>query len=314
MKPPNSNHQSPPSNLQPSIFNHQSPIPNLQSPPVDLQSASFTFSQNSLQAYVDCPRRFQLRYLFRLTWPAPEAQPILEHEEHLQRGQAFHKLIQQFLIGMTPQRLDQFASSDPLLAQWWRDFMSENPIPEASTRYAEINLSLPIGKHRIAARYDLLAVADQATLIFDWKTNQYYPKKETIQGKLQSRVYPFVLIEAGKILNQGKNIDPSQVEMIYWFSNYPDSPIHSRYDHEKYEQDRMYLSKMVDTISSLEQDGFPRTKNLDHCRYCVYRSFCDRGKEAGSVEDLEAVYALEGGLVEDIDLELDLDQIAEIEF
>jgi hypothetical protein len=215
---------------------------------------------------------------------------------------------------MTPERLDQFASSDPLLVQWWRDFKNENPIPEDSTRYTEINLSLPFAKHRLAARYDLLAVTDQAFFIFDWKTNQYFPKKGTIQGKLQSRVYPFVLIEAGAILNQGKNIDPSQVEMIYWFSNFPDSPIHLRYDHEKYEQDAMYLLNMVDSISALEQDGYPRTEDLDHCRYCVYRSFCDRGKEAGSVEDLEAVYALEGGLVEDIDLELDLDQIAEIEF
>jgi len=32
--------------------------------------APFTFSQSSLQDYYDCPRRFELRYLSRLIWPA----------------------------------------------------------------------------------------------------------------------------------------------------------------------------------------------------------------------------------------------------
>jgi len=33
----------------------------------------FRFSQASLQDYVDCPQRFQLRYLAALQWPAVEA-------------------------------------------------------------------------------------------------------------------------------------------------------------------------------------------------------------------------------------------------
>ena len=35
----------------------------------------FAFSQSSLQDYMDCPRRFQLRYLDRLIYPAAESEP-----------------------------------------------------------------------------------------------------------------------------------------------------------------------------------------------------------------------------------------------
>ena len=41
---------------------------------------TFQFSQNSLQDYVDCPRRFQLRYLLRQPWPAVESEPLSEYE------------------------------------------------------------------------------------------------------------------------------------------------------------------------------------------------------------------------------------------
>jgi hypothetical protein len=46
----------------------------------------FQFSQGSLQDYVDCRRRFQLRYLDQLAWPAVEAEPLLEHEQRYLRN------------------------------------------------------------------------------------------------------------------------------------------------------------------------------------------------------------------------------------
>ena len=40
---------------------------------MSLLPPDFHFSQRSLQDYVDCRRRFQLRYLQHLAWPAVEA-------------------------------------------------------------------------------------------------------------------------------------------------------------------------------------------------------------------------------------------------
>ena len=60
----------------------------------------FVFSQSSLQDYNDCPRRFQLRYIEKLHWPAVEMEPALENEHRQQEGQLFHRLVQQHIIGI----------------------------------------------------------------------------------------------------------------------------------------------------------------------------------------------------------------------
>jgi hypothetical protein len=60
----------------------------------------FAFSQSSLQAYVDCERRFWLAYVEQLPWPAVEAAPIYEHEQLMRTGATFHRLIERNEIGL----------------------------------------------------------------------------------------------------------------------------------------------------------------------------------------------------------------------
>src|SRR5512140_2479670 len=69
--------------------------------------ASFNFSQSCLQDYSDCPRRFQLRYIEKLAWPAIEVEPILESERRQQAGQQFHRMVQQHLIGLPMEKLNR---------------------------------------------------------------------------------------------------------------------------------------------------------------------------------------------------------------
>src|SRR5215213_6046604 len=64
-----------------------------------------TLSQSSLQDYMDCARRFKLRYLDRLSYPAVETEPTLENEKHQQEGEYFHRLVQQHLIGIPAERI-----------------------------------------------------------------------------------------------------------------------------------------------------------------------------------------------------------------
>ena len=81
----------------------------------------FQFSQGSLQDYVDCPRRFQLRYLLRVAWPALEAEPALENERHLRQGAAFHRLVHQHVLGLPPERLSRTVT-DEAVRRWWRNY------------------------------------------------------------------------------------------------------------------------------------------------------------------------------------------------
>jgi hypothetical protein len=90
----------------------------------------FHFSQGSLQDYVDCPRRFQLRHLIRLAWPAVIAEPPLDNERFMKQGAAFHRLLQQHLLGVPCERIESM-QMDPELRQWWENYLSD---PARSSR------------------------------------------------------------------------------------------------------------------------------------------------------------------------------------
>ncbi|MBK8026459.1 MAG: hypothetical protein IPK19_34995 [Chloroflexi bacterium] len=59
-----------------------------------------------------------------------------------------------------------------------------------------------------------------------------------------------------------------------------------------------------------ELAAFPLTPDVRHCRFCVYRSFCERGTQAG-----DALALVNGADEEDLPTpSLDLEQVAEIAF
>src|SRR5512134_3855445 len=102
-----------------------------------------TLSQSSLQDYVDCARRFQLRYIERLSYPAVESEPALENEKHLQEGEYFHRLVQQYLIGIPAEQVAKLANT-PNLQRWWENFLA-NPdfrsLRDFGSLHAEATLS-----------------------------------------------------------------------------------------------------------------------------------------------------------------------------
>ena len=82
----------------------------------------FRFSQNNLQDFVDCPRRFELKYLLKQDWPALVSEPIQEFE-HLQiLGLRFHTLVQQHLAGIPVETLEP-TLDDPNLIRWWKNYL-----------------------------------------------------------------------------------------------------------------------------------------------------------------------------------------------
>lgn len=267
----------------------------------------FQFSQGSLQDYVDCPRRFQLRYLLRLAWPAVEAEPALENERHLQQGAAFHRLAHQHTLGIAPERLSN-ATADADLRRWWRNYLERGPEGLPESRYPEVVLSAPVGGYRLVARYDLVAVdPGKRAVIVDWKTSRKRPRKRWLAERLQSRVYPYLLVRAGAHLNAGQPLEAEQVEMVYWFADFPDEAARFAYDTARYEADEAYLTLLVGRIGN---PPYPLTTQERHCKYCRYRSLCQRGVRAGALDEIEDELELDEGL----GLSLDFEQIAEIEY
>ncbi len=265
--------------------------------------AGFTFSQSSLQDYVDCPRRFELRYLRQLQWPAVESEPALENERRQQEGQLFHRLVQQHLLGLPEASLTRLASS-PDLRRWWDNYRA-HPVPlDDYAKYTEMTLSAPLGAFRLTAKYDLLAIRPaQQARIYDWKTYARRPRNEWMAARLQTRVYRALLVRAGASLNGGAPIQPEGVEMIYWYADYPTEPARFPYDAGQYRRDWATLEKLSAEIAAA--GDFPPTDEETRCRFCAYRSYCARGVAAGEDGETES---------ELLEAEIDLEQIQEIEF
>lgn len=269
----------------------------------------FQFSQASLQDYADCPRRFYLRYLRRVTWPAVEAEPVLRHEAHMQRALDFHRMVHQHLLGVSEARLTAQAGEGDLRV-WWENYLAAQPADIEGEHFPELTLSAPLAGYRLIAQYDLVVLTpDGRALIFDWKTSRKRTSRRWLMERLQTRVYRYLLVQAGGHL-RAASIDPSSVTMIYWFANFPHDPERLLYDAEQHAGDETTLHQMIAEIRDRsDEDEFALTDDEQRCRFCPYRSLCDRGQEAG---DFEAMEELEPERVGAFDL--DFDQVAEVEF
>jgi hypothetical protein len=269
----------------------------------------FVFSQSSLQDYVDCPRRFQLRYLQRQRWPAPQVDDMLEFEHHMEQGETFHHLVHQNLVGIPAETLAA-RLTDPDLQRWFAAYLKNGLQDAPAQRRPESTLTVPLGEYLLLAKFDLLAVEPAGrALILDWKTGQHMPRAENLARRLQTVVYRYVLATGGSHLNGGQPIAPENIEMVYWYADHDGATLRFPYDAAQYAADRDYLLKLVEEINA--RPDFPLTTDERRCRYCVYRSLNNRGIEAGSISEWDENNELQLNLD---DFSLDIEQIAEIEF
>jgi hypothetical protein len=279
--------------------------------------SDFKFSQSNLQDYQDCARRFELRYLQRRQYPAPVAEPLAQLERQRQRGEDFHRLVQQHQLGIDEPMLSR-SVQDEELQGWWQSYLAfaRTHLVQSQEHFTELALLTEINGHRVTAKYDLIVLSDRGQLlIYDWKTSERKPKRASLAQRMQTIIYPFVLAEAsGQLLRGSGQLDASRIQMCYWFTAQPDSPEIFEYSAEQYAADRATLTGLIAEINA--RTSFEKTQDLRHCKYCVYRSLCDRGQQAGDLDELSEFVDLGETLrAQDIDdLKFDFDQIAEIEF
>jgi hypothetical protein len=306
---------------------------------------TFQFSATSLQDYLDCARRFQLRYLLQVAWPAPKAEPIGEQERHGQLARDFHRLVHQHLLGLPAENLSA-SIHDLDLERWWQAYLAYVPTFGSAQAIPEIGLSTPLSGYRVMAQYDAIVVGHQRSVeqktskrvlsedwpslrIVDWKTYRQRPPRAWLGQRLQSRVYPVILVEAGASLIDQARVEPGDVEMCYWLTEYPHDPEIFQYGPATYETDLEYLSTLIAEIDErirgarhgsgpaaalAPEEVWPLTSDLRHCRFCNYRSLCGRGDVAGPFADYVDDAFRSHATFDETDLGFDLDwgQVQEI--
>jgi hypothetical protein len=267
----------------------------------------FQFSASCLQDFADCPRRFYLRYGLGLAWPPLVTEPAREREQHLLRGSAFHRMVQQHLSGVPADCLEKFAQSGALLP-WWSSYLAADmPSRLPGRRYVEFGCSIPFNGRRLFAKYDLIVVGEDDTLtIVDWKTSLKRPARENLLAQLQTRVYRYLLTRVGAGLTAGAPVAPEAIRMLYWFAEFPQDPETLPYDSARFQADGEALERMADEIlgrSRLEE--FEETARASSCKMCAYSSYCEKGgspvdwsaqEDSGEPEDLQVDF----GSIEEI--------------
>jgi RecB family exonuclease len=270
----------------------------------------FQFNQSNLQDYATCPRKFELRYIERRRWPALQSEPVLEQERQMQQGLRFHRMAHQHILNI-PVDHTLLAAEDGDLADWWEQFLQSDPLAKLPPqRYPEHTLSARLDGFQITAKYDLLAVdPGKCAVIVDWKTGRP-PKASRLKDRLQSRLYPYLLVEAGAYLNGGASIRPEQVQMIYWFASAPTSPIVYAYDQAAYLADQKLIAGLIAEICACPPAQFMLAVDERACLFCVYRSLCGRGIKAGDWTEIDE----ESNEETPFSIDFDPDQIGEIAF
>lgn len=264
---------------------------------------TFAFNAHTLQCYCDCPRLFWLSHVRRLPWPAVVAMPAAEHERRMRAGQEFHRKVQRFLCGVTaPVSRMGDGSEFALWLDTWQRSLEKN-LPALREVELALSVTLPVpgvpeGSVRLNARLDLVAIEPQRrAVILDWKTGRPPTSPEVLAGRMQSLLYPWLLVEASAALPWGP-LHPEQIEMRYWFASQPALPFTLRYNGTQHDAHACTLRALLaDILKRQTEAEFPPAADTDECHrrlcsYCIYRSRCGRGDSPGEVSRMDGLSAL----------------------
>jgi len=269
----------------------------------DSRFDEFVFSQSALQDYADCPRRFELRYLLDVRWPAQETAQALQYEAGQQKGQAFHHLAHQHALGVPAEALTPTITDDELRV-WWQRYLNWQATNLPAERHPELTLTASIGEWMLMAKYDVVAkLADETVLIVDWKTGRPQ-KRDSLANRMQTLVYPFVLAKAGDWLNGNQPISPDRIRFLYWFAETGET-VEFQLTSETLQQTEARMTSLLQEITA--SSCFELTTVERRCRFCSYRSLCERGETPGNLDELEDEETPGS-------FSLDLDSIEEISF
>lgn len=244
-------------------------------------------SRYKLDTFLRCQRRFQLRFVTELPWPSAPHDAQLEAV--LERGKAFHRLLEQHFLGL-PVVLPPDADDE--MRGWWATFRQRPPALPGGRRFPELALTVPVGEMVLFGRFDLLILGDDGAHLFDWKTERRPRSADTLRDDWQTRLYLAMLAEGAAAL--GRALPPEQIALTYWFVRAPEHAVTIRYDADWHRRNWAEISATIGRIARrlvAPHAVWPLTDDWDECRACAYRAYC--GREVTPVKRPESDAVLE---------------------
>jgi len=268
-------------------------------------------SQSNLQDFEDCPRRFQLKVIDNISWPAAYLEPLSRLEQATDLGNKFHHLCQQYFSGIDSGDLIHNISN-PDLINIWESFVPFANDLRNGNLFTEIILSTPMLGHHLIAKYDLvIKTSADKFVIYDWKTSTKKPSRTQVGQRFQTFLYPYILLKTGNSLFKTDQPSPNDIDMIYWYPLSSDPEEIFPYSEILYSENADQLTKLIMKINNFIETSevFPLTEDHSLCQKCIYRSLCERGIHGGEFDLFTEIDQ------EDLSgLHFDLDKILENKF
>ena len=248
----------------------------------DLIHPDFAFSQSNLQTFSYCRRRFYLRYVRKLIWPA-QLVSDQQYAQDREAGVRFHRIVHQHFLGFDQALLHKVAEADPdvRLAGWLEVFLSSQMSRLEGNLFPETLYTTSVAGHPLSAKVDLLQIEAGSIKIFDWKTSRQLPKLTSLQKQVQSKVYPLVV---SRVFHEN---DLQNLKMVYWEANFPEQVIEINSSQSDWQNYELEITNSIVLILSLSAEEFVATPDERKCSWCEYRSYCQRGKAGHDSEDFQ---------------------------
>ncbi|MGB4594703.1 MAG: PD-(D/E)XK nuclease family protein [Anaerolineaceae bacterium] len=236
----------------------------------------FTFSQSSMQSYLNCPYQFYLKYVRHLDWPSALLDPWNPAEVERQSGIRFHQLVHNHFLGVKDTLLEKHAQqdSDPKMADWLSNFKNSALIPEGESTYPELLVYASLAGYNFSAKFDLLLLSDKNIHIFDWKTSKCSPKAEWLRKRVQTHLYPLLAISEHQRSFPGNN--PLEIIFTYWEASFPDQPIQFTFEQADIQFAQKIVINLASEITAKPLESFNKTARIERCNYCLFRTYCQR--------------------------------------
>jgi hypothetical protein len=238
---------------------------------------TLTLSKGKLADFQACRRRFQLRYLLQLPWPAMPFEG--EDVEARRLGRRFHQVLHRHFIGLSVQDEIQ---SEPRLRRWWEHFTDHGPALPPGRRFPELSLTVPIGKHRLVGRFDLLILGREKVQLFDWKTESRPRTEGRLRRELQTRIYLALVAESGPALGVGpvlgRQIKPEGISITFWYAGASPAAVTIDYDRDQHNDNWIMLKALVAEIEDqvTVEGSWRLTDDWSRCERCPFQIYCKR--------------------------------------
>ncbi|MTI54509.1 PD-(D/E)XK nuclease family protein [Geosporobacter ferrireducens] len=243
---------------------------------IDLRKQeTFYYSQNSLNTFLQCPKKFRFKYVERLHWK--KALPGADlYYENMKVGLDFHLLCERYFSGIACD-VPAAVENREQLQTWLKQLKEMIPLKEEHRYLPEYEMRMIKGDVRLQAKYDLIVLkGDGDVEIWDWKTEERQMSMAEVAKKIQTMVYMYLFMENAQGLLRCP-IDYEKIKMIYWQPQYGTKRLEVPYSREKHLQ---YEAEIKNIIQELQVYDFDCPMNRERfeksCRYCEFQSLCNQ--------------------------------------